>query len=844
MNQYSDKDDTTLVQMTLLGNQSAFEELVARHQRAVKSAAYSVTGCTFSAEDAAQDAFVSAWMNLSALRDTEKFGVWVRSIAKNHARTLEAQYRSAIPSLSLNEFENWDIPDTADSDFFEYADLHENIEALSEKIREAIKLHYFSDLSVKEIAQKLSISEGTVKWRLFEGRKQLRKGYGIMEKTYNENESVAARVMRQVEALKLWKIKDDKSGFEAEYHAVLQLVNDLPDSKEKSHMLADTWMLGTWWIPGWANDEVYAKIKKAAEDGHNEAVMQNVAAHECGKYHGEEKRNFMLHTQIPYFKEKGFPGVLGYTWFWLGYEYRRIGQYEKAIGAFEEVLKILPPENEYYANAKSAIYCETRVLKAMRREGFRNKDVHVSGETYRFIDGKLYFWSQPGYGGSEEIAGASIFWNLAACNHLLYDPKMQVGDVIVSDSGKGQLEFISDTETCDTPAGKFEHCLVFEFRGDKHGLTYCKTFLCAGTGIVRQEAERYGMRRILELSGAHIAGGEGIIPFAPGNRWDYQAVGDEGTVLYDKDIFFEITAYKDNAATAAAVICCETLGYSDTFDGKMEEIRQNYCTDGCDPDGIQHLIDVRGPLRRARELAQTRRQRVQIQVAEDVMLRILGTDPEITPDCTQIGRWNFYSSGIFTKTNGKTEWMQKEHFEWKNTSNLGPEGQKMLYSFFDEIIDECGMGRWNDRWVPGFAARPHKTLKEFAVLEDEAVTTPAGTFENCRHIRFDLALNSYFGGKSECFYAEGIGIVKFIHRMRGNTAAIWQLTAYRGIGEGFYPIADGLYRKYEPDQIGDGYTAALEYIFDSDEKDTRVFRNAAGSQNRADFQTMCRTNYH
>ena len=96
--------------------------------------------------------------------------------------------------------------------------------------------------------------------------------------------------------------------------------------------------------------------------------------------------------------------------------------------------------------------------------------------------------------------------------------------------------------------------------------------------------------------------------------------------------------------------------------------------------------------------------------------------------------------------------MQKEHFEWKNTSNLGPEGQKMLYSFFDEIIDECGMGRWNDRWVPGFAAKPHKTLKGFAVLEDEAVTTPAGTFENCRHIRFDLALNSYFGGESECFF--------------------------------------------------------------------------------------------
>ena len=36
------------------------------------------------------------------------------------------------------------------------------------------------------------------------------------------------------------------------------------------------------------------KIKKSAEDGHNEEVMQSVACHENEKYHGKEKRNFML----------------------------------------------------------------------------------------------------------------------------------------------------------------------------------------------------------------------------------------------------------------------------------------------------------------------------------------------------------------------------------------------------------------------------------------------------------------------------------------------------------------------------------------------------------------------
>ena len=127
-------------------------------------------------------------------------------------------------------------------------------------------------------------------------------------------------------------------------------------------------------------------------------------------------------------------------------------------------------------------------------------------------------------------------------------------------------------------------------------------------------------------------------------------------------------------------------------------------------------------------------------------------------------------------------------------------------------------------------------MKEFTVLDDETVVTPAGTFENCRHISFDLDFNDYFGGKSECWYAEGIGFVKFTHKIDDNTTAVWQLTEYQGMGEGYFPISDGLYRKYEPDTIGNGYRASLEYTFDSDENGTCVFRNAAGVQSRRDYE--------
>ena len=543
----------------------------------------------------------------------------------------------------------------------------------------------------------------------------------------------------------------------------------------------------------------------------------------------------MLNTQIPYFKEKGFSSALGYTWFWLGYEYRHIGQYEKTIEAFGETLKIMPPENEYFANAKSAIYCETKVLKASKRDDFKKIDINTTGEKYRFIDGKLYFWSQPGYGCAEETAASSIFWNLSACNNLMFDPEMKVGDVIVSDSGKGKLAFISNTEVCNTPAGIFENCFVFEFQGDRYGLTCCRTFICAGVGIVRQEVERFGMRRVLELSQFNIVGGEGVIPFAPGNRWDYSTSTPNTAVLYDEETFFEVTAFENNMATVAAVVCCETLGYFDTFDGKIEEVKRTYYTGH---DNNVKLVDVRGLLQRAKELALTKRQKTRMQVVEDVMLRIINTDPDITPEYTEKGRWNFYSCGTLTNINGKIQWLQTEHFEWKDLVNLGIEGRKMLYSFFDDIVDSCGMGWWSDEWVPGFTAKPKKPLKEFTVLEDETVITPAGTFENCRHISFDLDFDFYFGGQSECWYAEGIGFVRFAHRIDENTKAVWPLTEYQGVGEGYFPIADGLYRKYKPEHIEDGYSAGLEYSFDSDENGICVFRNATGNQNRANYEKL------
>ena len=64
---YTQLKDEDLVMLTLAGEQNAYEALVARYETRVISAAESVTHSRYMAEDAAQDAFVTAWMKLNML---------------------------------------------------------------------------------------------------------------------------------------------------------------------------------------------------------------------------------------------------------------------------------------------------------------------------------------------------------------------------------------------------------------------------------------------------------------------------------------------------------------------------------------------------------------------------------------------------------------------------------------------------------------------------------------------------------------------------------------------------------------------------------------------------------
>ena len=850
MLKHSDKKDSVLVELTLLGDTTAYAELVTRHEKAVKGSAYKVTGGTYFAEDASQDAFVSAWINLSSLRDRDKFGSWVCTIAKNCASRIMTHYTAAIPTISLDTVA---LYESGEDGCFDTLSLRESeteselqlaVDSLSEKIREAVKLHYFHGLSVNEIAEKLSLPAGTVKWRLSEGRKRLRKEFGVMENTYNENEKLVTRVMRQVEELKLWRLKDDKTGFEAEYKKVLEAVESLEDSNEKKHAMADVLLAGYWWLPGEKNSEVFENIKKAAIEGHNEDVMTSVIAEESCRYSGNEQIDYMKNTQIPFLEENGFVKALGYVYFWLGLYLTEAEQQEEGIASYKKVLDILEPCDVYYANALAVLEMYER--KASTAAGAKQFGYELTGEELRYIDGKLYFWAQPGFSrGSRACVLDSIFWYASRVDELVFDPAMKLGDVRESGTGT-TLTFAKSGVTVDTPAGTFENCRVYIFDGNVYGTSHVETTFCEGVGIVRQVSTRDSLTEDWRLSAYEIKGGEGMIPFAEGNLWRYDCVSAEESLIADINNSFVCTYFDGAKAILSHCSTQAVTAFADTWEGQILAARRCYCDD---TDGEEHLVSVDKYLARASELAVTKRQKIHTAIATDVMKRIFDTDANYNPDYTEKGIWNFFDYYHVKTIDGKTA--IPEHgriyaFEWKDFCG-GLDGYHLLYNFLYDILYQATGYVWNDEWVPGYETEKdykyyhdinvHLRLK---ILPEETVTTPAGIFENCRHVYFELdgltGGAAYRGGKMNYWFAPDVGIVKFSSIYdNGKVEGFWTLTDYRGTGEGYFPVADGLFRRYEPVNIGSGLIGSVEYTFDEDETGTILFRNAYGTQKREDY---------
>src|SRR5215475_5672265 len=77
--------DEELIHAARRGDKRAFVEIVARHQAMVCGIALGILGDFAASQDAAQDAFLTAWRKLHELREPDRLRSWLAQIARNAA---------------------------------------------------------------------------------------------------------------------------------------------------------------------------------------------------------------------------------------------------------------------------------------------------------------------------------------------------------------------------------------------------------------------------------------------------------------------------------------------------------------------------------------------------------------------------------------------------------------------------------------------------------------------------------------------------------------------------------------------------------------------------------------
>ena len=165
-------DDATLVNMALEGKPEAFDELVKKHRARIVFEAQMLLNDKDSAEDAAQQAFVEAFVNLRSLRDRNSFRPWLITIVRRFAaRRYEKQSREAPGAFNfvIDSIES-QIDDSAAIE----ARVSEMLAELSSRSRKVLTMHYLDGYSCGEIGRNLGIPAGTVKRILHESRMNLR----------------------------------------------------------------------------------------------------------------------------------------------------------------------------------------------------------------------------------------------------------------------------------------------------------------------------------------------------------------------------------------------------------------------------------------------------------------------------------------------------------------------------------------------------------------------------------------------------------------------------------------------------------------------------------------------
>ena len=179
MANYSSHTDNELMQLIVERDSLAFSELYDRYNRMLVNYFYKMLWQDEEkSQDFMQDLFTKIVEKPKSFDIKRNFKTWMFSVANNMCKN-EYRKQAVRKNTSYNLDESYQIKDTAmnamdslqDTQFSEK--LTVELAKLDEKQKSTFVMRYFQDLSIKEIAETLECSEGTIKSRLFYTLKKL-----------------------------------------------------------------------------------------------------------------------------------------------------------------------------------------------------------------------------------------------------------------------------------------------------------------------------------------------------------------------------------------------------------------------------------------------------------------------------------------------------------------------------------------------------------------------------------------------------------------------------------------------------------------------------------------------
>jgi RNA polymerase sigma factor (sigma-70 family) len=559
-------EDGELVRETLASNWASFSELVSRYRDAVYGVAYHHLGDPEDAQDAAQEAFVHAFLKLQQLREPGKFGPWLRQITSRVC--LDLLRRRGDQAVSLDATSPSDSCAAADDTAERVAArmvVREALSRLSAPARLAVTLYYVNGYSHGEIAHFLGEPVNTVRSRLHRAKRRLREEMiGMVSDVLHEDRPDPEFTKRVIEE-SMRRGQEAYLGHAAvealeRYDEALAAAEQLEPGEEQLRLkMAALWGKGraAEFPRGCAEAIVlYEQALAIGRELGDRAEQANMMVHlgvTCSNARREEDARQYYDGALGIYRELGDAGGQGRCLLWLASQQMEAKEAAAARAYLEEALPLL----ERSEDSTLRIFCRSALdlLIEVGDERFASlSDCAATCQILIAAGTKISTAGDSGWGDhSDRPAALSIehpFWQISHLGTIL-DASVPVGGSWSGDAFsyswqplKAVVTVKNGSEHVTVPAGSFSECLLTEQVTRESGLldeapegkrkrnreVLCGTrraWWAPGVGLVQLHVERGdGSSALIQLCEYSIEEkSRDYLPLAIGNAWSYSWTG-------------------------------------------------------------------------------------------------------------------------------------------------------------------------------------------------------------------------------------------------------------------------------------------------------------------------------